>query len=155
MCDLVLQERRENEENMTPEVPKTSQRKIMKKSPSPCKSHAVTTYITSFEDISAGNFYFLIEQEVLSNMKEESCSDENVLLIVARRIFKEHELDGRNYCGRKGRPALSPRRRHALQHAFEDLASTDMLDFKRAVESEGLGINNVQERQWNSGIRTF
>ena len=33
VCELVLQERRENEENMTPEVPKTSQPKTMKKIP--------------------------------------------------------------------------------------------------------------------------
>ena len=143
VCELVLQERRENEENMTPEVPKTSQPKTMKKFPSPCKSHAVTTYITSYEDISAGNFHFLIAPEVLSNIKEQSCSDGNFLLNVARRIFKEHELDGRNFCGRKGRPALSPRRRHALQHAFADHASTDVLDFKRAVVALNSGIRGI------------
>ena len=39
VCEL---ERREHEENMTPEVPKNSQ-----PLPSPCESHAVATYITS------------------------------------------------------------------------------------------------------------
>uniref|UniRef100_K1PRV4 Uncharacterized protein n=1 Tax=Magallana gigas TaxID=29159 RepID=K1PRV4_MAGGI len=126
IAELVLVE--ENEENVAPSLEnrfanqmKKPRLQRMKRFPSPCKANAITIYIRSSEDVEPGNF----------------------LLNTARRIFKEEELEGKNYSGRKGRPGISPRRKHALQHAFAEHCSSNIDDFKRAMIALNSGIRGM------------
>lgn len=95
------------------------------------------------EDVEPGNYEILVCPDVLMEIKDRSCSDGNFLLNTARRIFKEEELEGKNYSGRKGRPGISPRRKHALQHAFAEHCSSNIDDFKRAVIALNSGIRGL------------
>uniref|UniRef100_K1S613 BEN domain-containing protein n=1 Tax=Magallana gigas TaxID=29159 RepID=K1S613_MAGGI len=148
IAELVLVE--ENEENVAPSLESRFANQMnkprlqrMKRFPSPCKANAITTYIRSSEDVEPGNYEILVCPDVLMEIKDRSCSDGNFLLNTARRIFKEEELEGKNYSGRKGRSGISPRRKHALQHAFAEYCSSNIDDFKRAVIALNSGIRGM------------
>uniref|UniRef100_A0A8W8MJD1 BEN domain-containing protein n=1 Tax=Magallana gigas TaxID=29159 RepID=A0A8W8MJD1_MAGGI len=148
IAELVLVE--ENEENVVPSLESRFANQMnkprlqrMKRFPSPCKANAITTYIRSSEDVEPGNYEILVCPDVLMEIKDRSCSDGNFLLNTARRIFKEEELEGKNYSGRKGRSGISPRRKHALQHAFAEYCSSNIDDFKRAVIALNSGIRGM------------
>ncbi|KAK3105066.1 hypothetical protein FSP39_016531 [Pinctada imbricata] len=99
--------------------------------------------INDFNDISDGKYEFRIRRETLARLKSSSCSDGNFLWSVTRKIFRTDELVGKNFFGRKGRDPLSPRRVHALKHAYVDFCGSDYKAFTTAVCSINNGIRSL------------
>lgn len=113
VCELVLQERIENEENVSPDMPKTtpSQPTTMKWFPTPCNSHTATTYIT----IKLRNFCWEFPFHHFTRRFKRHLRTvlfRRKLLAKHEKEDSENELHGRNLFGIKGRPALYANRPH-------------------------------------------
>lgn len=78
-----------------------------------CRPTSTTIEIKDKCDIVYGDFEFHVRRDILSDLKEASCSDGNFMWLLAKRLFYDEELVGRNYFARRGRLAISPRRRTA------------------------------------------
>lgn len=86
----------------------------MKRFLSFCKVNVIIIYIRSSEDVEFGNYEIFVCLDVLMEIKDRFCFDGNFLLNIVRRIFKEEELEGKNYFGRKGRFGISFRRKYVF-----------------------------------------
>lgn len=109
-----------------------------------CRPTATTIEIKDRSDVVFGDFEFRVRRDILSDLKDASCSDGNFMWLLARRIFHDDELVGRNFFGRKGRLAISPRRRNCLKAAFLEYCGSNYADFTKAVNSINNGIRSLR-----------
>lgn len=109
-----------------------------------CRPTLTTIKIKDKCDIVYGDFEFRVRRDILSDLKEASCSDGNFMWLLAKRLFHDEELVGRNFFGRKGRLAISPRRRNCLKSAFLEHCGSNYADFTKAVNSINNGIRSLR-----------
>ncbi|XP_062612437.1 uncharacterized protein LOC134274201 [Saccostrea cucullata] len=99
--------------------------------------------IKDVSDVVPGEFQFRMRRDVLADVKTGACSDGNFLWLLTRKLFHDHELRGKNFFGRKGRPAISPRRSKCLKHAYIECCGTSYKEFTKAVSSINNGIRSL------------
>ncbi|XP_069109352.1 uncharacterized protein [Argopecten irradians] len=102
--------------------------------------------VESFADMKAipRDAEVRVRQHVINKTINSSCSTGNFAWTLAQRLFNENELFGRNYRGKRGKLALSPRRTHAIEHCvvacygdnFDNLGES-----RRAIDT---GIRNMK-----------
>ena len=64
--------------------------------------------VSSRHEIQDCNAEIRIHPSVSFKVKKEACSVGNFGWLMTRRMYSTEELNGRNYRGRKGKPAISP-----------------------------------------------
>lgn len=87
-----------------------------------------------------------IRQSVISDAMEESCSRGNLSWRLAQTVYRHDELNGRNYRGTRNKQALSPRRRHAIEHAVIENYGMTKETFYDIQQSINTGLRNMKMR---------
>ena len=108
-----------------------------------CQSTATTYEIKDRNEVVQGDFEFRVRRDILSGLKDASCSDGNFLWLVARRIYSSEDMMGRNFFGREERPPLSPRRRNCLKAAFLECCGSSYMDFTKDANNVNKGIRSL------------
>ncbi|XP_061194227.1 uncharacterized protein LOC133202425 [Saccostrea echinata] len=87
-----------------------------------------------------------IRQSVISDVLEESCSRGNLSWRLTQAVYRSDELSGRNYKGGRNKLALSPRRRHAVEHAVIENYGMTKETFFDIYSSVNTGLRNMKMR---------
>ncbi|XP_062604469.1 mucin-5AC-like [Saccostrea cucullata] len=88
-----------------------------------------------------------IKQKVTSEAAMNACSKANFGWILAQQMYKREELMGRNVFGnRKNILPISPRRRHALEHAVAEVYGMYNQNMKEAVNGINTGLRSLRRR---------
>jgi hypothetical protein len=117
-----------------------NEEKVMEAEWSPTKA---LREIKDINDIVPGDLDFRIRRDVIFDTKARACSDGNFMWLLTKLLFREEELIGRNFFGRKGRKPLSPRRKKCLKHAYMVACGTNYKDFTKAINSVNNGIRSL------------
>ena len=81
------------------------------------------------------------------SVSSSACSKANFGWILTQNIYNKEELHGRNFYGnRKNIPAISPRRRHAMEHAVAEVYGSNELYLKEAVAGINTGLRRLRRR---------
>lgn len=80
---------------------------------------------------------------IVWEIQSTSCSPGNFAWKLARRLFSTDQLKDKNYSGRKGKAALSPRRKHAIEHAIIDGYGPNQAHITEAIQAINVGIRNI------------
>lgn len=66
---------------------------------------------------------------------------------MAQTIYKQEELIDKNFYGnRKNLPAVSPKRRHAIERAVAEVYGLYDVNLKEAVGGINVGLRNLRRR---------
>lgn len=116
-----------------------------------CRPPATTIEIKNKSDIVYGDFAFRVRGYILSNLKEASCSDGNFMWLLAKMIFNDEELVCRNFFCRKGRLAISPRRRNCLKAAFLEYSGSNYANLTKVVTASTMELDHYSDKlsNWN------
>ncbi|XP_061191719.1 uncharacterized protein LOC133199937 [Saccostrea echinata] len=99
--------------------------------------------IKDVSEVVPGEVQFRMRRDILADVQTSACSDGNFLWLLTRKLFHDHELRGKNFFGRKGRPPISPRRSKCLKHAYIECCGTSYKEFTKAVSSINNGIRSL------------
>lgn len=124
-------------------VPNKKRRRILVPN---CKKDYTVKKISCAEDVEAGQYEFKMRREQLEKLHGSSCSEGNFLWNVVKTVYSDHELVGKNFFGRKNRPALSPRRVHLIEHCYLDFCGDNMDEFTKAVNAINSGIRAISRK---------
>lgn len=124
-------------------VPNKKRRRILVPN---CKKDYTVKEISCPEDVEAGQYEFKMRREQLEKLHGSSCSEGNFLWNVVKTVYSDHELVGKNFFGRKNRPALSPRRVHLIEHCYLDFCGDNMDEFTKAVNAINSGIRAISRK---------
>ncbi|CAG2256105.1 unnamed protein product [Mytilus edulis] len=76
-------------------------------------------------------------------VQADSCSAGNFAWRLAKKLYTADQLNGKNYSGKKGKPALSPRRKHAIEHAIIDCYGPNPENLTQGMIAINTGIRNM------------
>ena len=120
-----------------------------------CPKGAVVQYISSpFVPCSSeGLFEFRIQDSLVWDARGDSVNSGNFMWHLTQKIYRQEEMMGKNFYGkRQNKSNLSPRRRHALVHAFVDQYGDDKTELSNAVASVNSGLRYITRK--NGGKST-
>ncbi|KAK3105952.1 hypothetical protein FSP39_009917 [Pinctada imbricata] len=113
-----------------------------------CPGNVNTVHVSSFLDCKSGNVEYRIRPDVLTQCATANPSSEgNFLWSLTKMIYSPTELIGRNFTGRKNKKMLSPRRKHALIHAYVDCYGRNKNRFMKATNSVNSGIRYLSLKE--------
>ncbi|XP_062584338.1 serine-rich adhesin for platelets-like [Saccostrea cucullata] len=91
---------------------------------------------------------FRIRQKTLMSTSSAACSKPNFGWILVQKIYSKEELIGRNFFGnRKNIPAISPRRRHAIEHAVAEMYGSNEAHLKEVISGINTGLRKMRSRR--------
>ena len=100
------------------------------------------------DNLPPGNFHFLVKRSTLDFLKIKNKSGGMFLWGLTKTLYSDNELFNKNFFGGKGKQAISPRRRHAMEHAFIDVFQTrNKAVFHKAVKSVNNGLYALTEKK--------
>ncbi|XP_062622053.1 uncharacterized protein LOC134283555 [Saccostrea cucullata] len=111
-----------------------------------CPSNHTVKEISCPDDIEPGRLEFRIRRDVLEKLKGSSCSEGNFMWNVAKTVYHDWELRGRNVFGRKSRDPLSPRRVHLMEHIYIDYCGDDFDAYVKAMGAINSGIRSISRK---------
>ncbi|XP_069110080.1 uncharacterized protein [Argopecten irradians] len=85
-----------------------------------------------------------VHSSVVTSARVSSCSVGNFGWTLTQALFDDEELIGRNYKGRKGKKALSPRRMKAIERCVQGCYGPNEGNFKEIVKAINTGIRYMQ-----------
>ncbi|XP_063436864.1 uncharacterized protein LOC134718300 [Mytilus trossulus] len=83
-------------------------------------------------------------------VQADSCSAGNFAWRLAKKLYTADQLNGKNYRGKKGKPALSPRRKHAIEHAIIDCYGPNPENLTQGMIAINTGIRNMGRKTTKS-----
>ncbi|XP_069109125.1 uncharacterized protein [Argopecten irradians] len=95
------------------------------------------------KDIAEG-MEIRVHSSVVTSARVSSCSVGNFGWTLTQALFDDQELIGRNYKGRKGKKALSPRRMKAIEQCVQGCYGPNEGNFKEIVKAINTGIRYMQ-----------
>ena len=100
------------------------------------------------DNLPSGNFHFLVKRSTLDFLNIKNKSGGMFLWGLTKTLYSDNELFNKNFFGGKGKQAISPRRRHAMEHAFIDVFQTrNKAVFHKAVKSVNNGLYALTEKK--------
>ena len=102
------------------------------------------------EDIQgmAADTEIRVKQNAAFDICQRSCSKANFGWNLAQKLFGREDFIGRNFYGnRKNVLALSPRRRHAIEHSVCEVYGLSDGNIKEAVQGINAGLRKLRHRQ--------
>ncbi|CAG2202782.1 unnamed protein product [Mytilus edulis] len=79
-------------------------------------------------------------------VQADSCSAGNFAWRLAKKLYTVDQLNGKNYSGKKGKLALSPRRKHAIEHAIIDCYGPNPENLTQGMIAINTGIRNMSRK---------
>lgn len=90
---------------------------------------------------------FRIRQKTSLSAAASACSKANFGWIFVQTIYRHEEIVGRNFYGnRKNIAAISPRRRHAIEHAVAEVYGSEDPYLKETVSGINTGLRRLRSR---------
>lgn len=90
---------------------------------------------------------FRIRQKTSLSAAASACSKANFGWIFVQTIYRQEEIVGRNFYGnRKNIAAISPRRRHAIEHAVAEVYGSEDPFLKETVSGINTGLRRLRSR---------
>lgn len=90
---------------------------------------------------------FRIRQKTSLSAAASACSKANFGWIFVQTIYRQEEIVGRNFYGnRKNIAAISPRRRHAIEHAVAEVYGSEDPYLKETVSGINTGLRRLRSR---------
>ena len=96
-------------------------------------------------DVEPGN-KVRIDREYAKSMKSFSLFVGSFGWTIARGLFEDSELEGKNFYGTHGKLPFSPRRKEAIEDAVRDLYGPDDTQMKAAAGAINSGLRGVKHR---------
>jgi Sec-independent protein translocase protein TatA len=88
-----------------------------------------------------------VKQTKTFEIFNKACSKSNFGWMVTQTLYKDEEMIGRNFFGnRRNTPALSPRRRHAVEHAIAEVYGLCEANLKEVIKGVNTGLRHLRRR---------